>query len=261
MRLDSCLCCGGYKLSHAPALISPFVLERIGAANKIIMAVSLRCIECGFVWSNWRPSKDEVGKLYANYRDESYTVMRTKHEEQYKDIREWQSKPVPYMDQVETFLTPFVTFPVSILDWGGHDGNNAPFAGRRILDVYDIAEVPLVEDAGRVESISKKYDLVLCANVLEHVPDPAGVLKEVSRAMDDKSILYIEVPFEAAQNTDDPLGYIHEWHEHINMFMPDSLVALASRCGLEPVEFLGISSKMATFSIVQIAAIFRKEAK
>lgn len=131
---------------------------------------------------------------------------------------------------------------MTILDWGGDPGENTPFRGKcksvDILDISDKAIVPGCKKVSRESARTKKYDLIVCSNVLEHVPYPSELLLEIRRAMHQESVLYCEVPFEELMriNQVDPYLYKKHWHEHINFFSEDSLHALAEKTGLLIIE-------------------------
>jgi SAM-dependent methyltransferase len=67
----------------------------------------------------------------------------------------------------------------------------ADFAARngkyyKLTYVCDLADIP-VEDA--------RFDRVVCNQVLEHVPDPAAVLRELARIMKDNGRILLTTPF------------------------------------------------------------------
>ena len=41
-----------------------------------------------------------------------------------------------------------------------------------------------------------QYDLIICSQVLEHIPYPHTILQDIVSAMSDATILYLEVPYE-----------------------------------------------------------------
>ena len=133
-------------------------------------------------------------------------------------------------------------FPLTVLDWGGDTGKNTPFKGKSdSIDVYDISSKDVVEGVkivSREEALSKKYRLVVCSNVLEHLPYPYDTLSEIMTVMDRYSVLYIEVPFEDIMLTCSADLHLHKkhWHEHINFFSAESLKKLVRSLGLEIIE-------------------------
>jgi hypothetical protein len=60
-------------------------------------------------------------------------------------------------------------------------------------------------------------------------------LADIRRAMNDDSILYIEVPFEkiVQQGLPDCETHKRHWHEHINFYSQSSMAALLRSAGYE----------------------------
>ena len=95
--------------------------------------------------------------------------------------------------------------------------------------------MPGAQAVGRDAALAQEYDLVACCQVLEHVPYPADVLRDLVQAMRPGTLLYVEVPQEQLMRGPDPLPKKHHWHEHINFFSERSLAALLANCGLKVV--------------------------
>lgn len=77
--------------------------------------------------------------------------------------------------------------PVRMLDIGGRDINGSvrtlfPNADYTSIDLYDGEGVDLVADVTTYRP-RKKYDLIVCCEVLEHTPDPAGILDVAHRLL------------------------------------------------------------------------------
>lgn len=89
-----------------------------------------------------------------------------------------------------------------VLDLGGH---RPPRRGQFDIDRYDLsvcsanlsaARKPDVQtDAAMLPFHRECFDVVVCAELLEHVPDPASVLREVYRILRRQGTLLISVPF------------------------------------------------------------------
>lgn len=84
----------------------------------------------------------------------------------------------------------------------------------------------------------QRFDLILLDNVLEHVPDPAGLLVELKDLLELQGALIVEVPndFSVLQEHLLAKGHIDSrfWvvsPDHISYFSPDSLAALARSVG------------------------------
>jgi len=120
------------------------------------------------------------------------------------------------------------------------------------VHIYDISNKETISERFRKVDLnyagSQDYDLIVCSNVLEHVPMPIDQVMEIKEYMNDNTLLYIEVPLEkiiAEKKNDKDMVYskkIH-WHEHINFYTPDSLLRLCDVCSLDVIEFkIGESS-------------------
>jgi hypothetical protein len=257
----TCVCCGNSSLKKSPAILMPFVAHRVfgwapvaidnswglktiknGTAYTVCNTIF--CPDCGFLFLDMRFSDEELASLYDGYRNAEYTDLRERYEPGYKERNEGLISGINYINQVEEFLAPFLSFPLSILDWGGDTGKNTPFKDRNTeFHIYDISNVVPVQGA---EIVSKdkvqqtKYDLIVCSMVLEHVPYPAKLILEIKQNMRKNTLLYIEVPFEelmrVSENDKDLQLKKRHWHEHINFYSQESLRRLLTACGLQIVE-------------------------
>ena len=131
---------------------------------------------------------------------------------------------------------------MTILDWGGDTGKNTPFKNNcETLDIYEISNKNVVIGARIVsesEAYSKKYKLVVCSNVLEHVPYPIDLLHQIKKTMNNESVLYIEVPLEdiVLKHKKDLHLIKKHWHEHINFYSEKSLLLLTKNVGLTVID-------------------------
>lgn len=257
-----CICCGGNQLSREPAILMPFIADRVfeWRAVEIDNSWDLKSIHNGYAYSicnsvlckhchamflDIRFGDEQLGRLYKGYRDSIYIELREKYEPGYAERNASIVGGISYMDQVEDFLYPHLKFPVSILDWGGDTGMNTPFLKKnnRLIHIYDISNVEPIAGIKRVDKnqlLRNDYDLIICSNVLEHVPYPNNLLLEISEAMNKYSYLYIEVPYEKVMQ----MGYLDSanyllkkhWHEHINFFSKASLESLVKKSKLDLVR-------------------------
>src|SRR3546814_11287456 len=87
----------------------------------------------------------------------------------------------------------------------------------------------------RSQATSSKYRLIVCAQILEHIPYPSDVLRVVREAMDKESVLYIEVPYEEVMRTviDNKEKKKRHWHEHVNFYSQSYMDALLDNCGFD----------------------------
>jgi hypothetical protein len=252
---DKCVCCGSHNIKSAPAILMPFVAHRafgwepieineewglktINNGTAYSICKSLYCQECGFLFLDIRFSESELNHIYHDYRGEDYNNLREKYEPGYTLRNDSLNSGISYIGDIETFLEPHLKKPITILDWGGDTGKNTPFKDKAItLDIYDISEKPVLSGFRIVDKedvFSSAYALICCSHVLEHVPYPSEVLLEITKAMNNDTIVYLEVPFEdvVRLNKNDLHHKKKHWHEHINFFSKKSLTKLVGNAGL-----------------------------
>jgi SAM-dependent methyltransferase len=257
----NCICCDATTLVATPAVLMPFVAKRafgwepveitpewgmrdLRPGHAYSVCNTLRCAVCGVVFVDIRFNERELSALYRNYRDEAYTALRERFEPGYRSRNDLLVAGSTYLGAVEAFLLEHMPVPSRLLDWGGDTGLNSPFAGRlRVHDVYDISLKPAIDGAVRVANDALApgaYDLIVCSNVIEHVPYPLQTIELVVRLMTNETWFYLEVPYEdvirAADLADAAVVDKKHWHEHINFFTPRSLEALLVRAGLDVID-------------------------
>lgn len=202
------------------------------------------CPQCESIFCDMRFEPDEMQRLYAGYRDITYTSLREQFEPGYTQRNASLEAEATYLPRVEQFLSPHVARNGRILDWGGGSGVNTPFRLTAATHhVFDISRAPTIPGATNVtgEAIrSQCYDLIVLSEVLEHVSYPNELLHQVSDAMTHDTILYIEVPYEDLVKTSKNIGkewpMKKHWHEHINFFSERSLECLLENNNLRLVE-------------------------
>ncbi|MBK7004381.1 MAG: methyltransferase domain-containing protein [Burkholderiales bacterium] len=235
-----CPCCNGTDLLRSPAIIMPFVADRvfnwkptriddswglktISNGNAYALCNSMHCQGCGFLFLDVRFSESEMEKLYSGYRDAAYCQLRELYEPGYQLRNDSLNQGVAYIKDIESFLEPHLRFPARILDWGGDTGKNTPYKEKNSLwHIYDISNKSAVAGAQVVNKAtvdSTEYNLIVCSNVFEHIPQPRELLQDIREQMWNDTILYIEVPFEDIARTaienENLASKKRHWHEHI----------------------------------------------
>ncbi len=129
----------------------------------------------------------------------------------------------------------------------GYDpSHDAAAADARVGD-----RVRIVRDVFSESHAEQRADLVCCRHVLEHLTDPARLLRLLRRtlARDPDTVVYFEVP-----NSYLILRELSIWdviYEHCGYFVPESLGALFRSCGFEILDlhesyegqFVGIEAR------------------
>jgi hypothetical protein len=253
---QECICCASRALNRSSAIVAPFVAKRIWGYDPVeitedwgfrdikpgfaySLCNSVHCSSCGAVFLDIRFTDHELSLLYEGYRNDAYTSLRDLYEPGYAEKNKFFLGRAPYIEIIEEYLLKSIPLPNKILDWGGDTGKNTPFKSMaEVFDIYDISNKKVVEGAtivSKKDLFLKEYDLIVCANVLEHVPYPSDLLIDIKKAMNEMSVLYIEVPLEdvVRNNQSDLHLFKRHWHEHINFFSEISLRRLLQNIGLE----------------------------
>lgn len=230
---------------HEPVEITPeWGLRDLKPGMAYTLCNSLQCQDCGALFLDYRFSDTEMAALYRNYRDEQYNAERIHFEPGFANVIAHYQRRANYLTEVEAWLAPHLPERPAVLDWGGDSGMNSPFLGRsRLLHVHDISGVDAVEGAQRIsaEQVGREtYDLVVCSEVLEHVPFPLDVLHQLLPALHPQTLLYLEVPHEALIRQHPGSLQLarlkRHWHEHINFYTEAAIGRLLERAGLDIVD-------------------------
>lgn len=95
--------------------------------------------------------------------------------------------------------------------------------------------VRIVGEHFRTGQLDRPFGLVLCRHVLEHLPDPLVMLRDLHVALGERNCpVYFEVPNAAWM-----LGLPSIWdviYEHVTYWTPASLETLFRRAGFEPLS-------------------------
>jgi len=108
-----------------------------------------------------------------------------------------------FVDGFFTQNSKLISTANNILDLGGEKGmsKRGTFEVETLnqnvvaLNISRKKEIDIEGDGGLLPIKSTSFDLVLCAETLEHVPDPVVVLQEIHRVLADGGVLLATVPF------------------------------------------------------------------
>lgn len=278
-----CLCCIA-DIETQATLTSAFLSQRAWGGG-IEWSTTSKCPVCNFAFHGRGLSDEEVSKYYQGYRDEEYFRGRNSFEPFYtrkvhESLDEHMGGPARraalrgYLDRFQAVL-PAEANEIDILDYGGGQGRLiAELPGRKF--VFDLSgEVPVdgVVSISKSELHPGRFDLVICAQMIEHATDPYSVMLDLLALLKPGGYLYIEVPYDETWRDLSLDGRLRRWilglakrnarfnvvwdiygtafrvklkvlppfafvpvREHLNYFAPDSLRALGSRAGAEIVD-------------------------
>ncbi|MDP3122717.1 class I SAM-dependent methyltransferase [Polynucleobacter sp.] len=280
---QECICCASKKLNRSSAIVMPFIAKRIWGYDPVEITAdwgfrdikpgfayslcnSLHCLNCGVVFLDIRFTDRELSLLYEGYRDDTYTSLRELFEPGYAEKNKFFSGRAPYIEGIEAFLLERIPAPNKILDWGGDTGVNTPLLTKakevHVFDISGMATIDGVKAVSLDEIKQNQYDLIICSQVLEHIPYPHNILQDIVSAMSDSTILYLEVPYEEVMRefagSPDLAQRKRHWHEHINFFSLDSMRKLVEGAGLELIEIVPNEISLGWRTAVVTSVLCRK---
>jgi Methyltransferase domain len=231
------------------------LLRRIGFFSKsfqkiygksVLVEIEV-CTTCSFLQTKVPFSDEAIGRLYTDYRSDSYNRERIRFEPEYAAIAS-QAGSCPQEIQARTVgLTRWLTGKFhagknfSMLDYGGADGKFLPsLSGEKF--VFDISDIAPSEGITRIREESELgvYSYIQLAHVLEHVSYPLALTKKAASFLKGSGYLYIEVPLEVSEDTLSRLTQGDKTirldiHEHINRYSAKSVTELVRSAGLSLV--------------------------
>lgn len=254
--------------------ISPFIVDICKLETS--KTKLFECHNCLFIFYKKRFTNHELSNLYKNYRTEKYLKKRNSYEPWYTE--NFQNKLENNDKKIiirKNFLMNILEKNKismyqddNILDYGGNDGKLIQGISKNCY-VYDINKTKLTEGVKRFtpKKDKKKFKLITCSNVLEHINDPIFIIKNmISLLKKDEGYLYIDVPnenpksfqsilisglksiIETSRKTNFSFSF-YTMHEHINFYMPKSLKILNEIHNMEIVEY-GSTSRSLNFNYV-----------
>ena len=277
-QIDACPCCESKELQRWPAIVSPFIAT-YACGSKPQSCGLCECRSCTFRFFDSRMTGEEIARLYAGYRGDDYYNARHACEPWYTraandgiggDTHEIASRK----QNLTAVLGDHAKSITTVLDYGGDRGQMIPDTLGTERFVYEISDAPAVDGVQRITQLDgRKFDFVMLAHVLEHCSEPKDMLNTLKPLLHERSLLYLEVPFERPTmrlagagsfqrnylnmllgmgpllkmvdfystvarvkfNTIPPFG-LQKCSEHLNFFTPASLKALLERNGLELIE-------------------------
>ena len=137
-----------------------------------------------------------------------------------------------FTDFIDTGLTPFLSGARTVLDFGCGPGPVLAHLLRErgmSVDLYDTYFYP---DTGYTH---KRYDIITMTEVIEHLADPAGTLRNLSSLLSSGGVIAIMTHFYNG-NID---TFLNWWYRldntHIGFFSHRTFRVLADRCGCDVI--------------------------
>ena len=242
MKLTAnCVSCGSNGVDKKIGLFAPFISHRVmdyPAQNlqlggkeigpPILFTNAVRCQVCEFVFSQVRFEDTEMSKIYENYRDETYAQLRNTFEPGYSQLNPLIGKSLTEINARQVAMADFfengraLSHMKIVLDYGGDSGQHIPkFFEDAEKYVYEVSSSTPLEGVKSITDLKDipSVDFIMCSNVLEHIPYPREVLREIKQLCTKNTKIFIDVPLEIDAVNNFPSIF----HEHINYFNEKSL--------------------------------------
>ncbi len=211
----------------------------------------INCDACGFKHVVPIPTPQE---LEAVYRHDYYSTEKPLYLERHREDLDWWN--LAYGDRYDTFEATLPNDRRRILDIGSGPGFFLLHGKQRGWDTLGVEPsaqavthsrdlgLEIIEGFLSAEMAPQlgQFDVVHMSEVLEHIPDPAGMLRLAHSLLKPGGLLCVVVPndyspFQHVLRT--ALGYQPWWvapPHHLNYFNFESLARLFSRVGFEVIE-------------------------
>lgn len=213
MKLPGCPLCDNAESSVIRKVTSPDqYLNLIEKPYGSVTRYWLRCERCGHVHNSVRLSDSELESLYARFRDQEW---RNESPDQYFDritsLSEAESENFEKFNIIEELTTISKLKEGSVLDIGCGGGVLIEEMRRRLPGNFKFFGVEPTSSFAKLASrrtgaevasknysheifCGKKFDLITCCQVLEHLAKPNQFLLDVRLDLADTGFLYLEVP-------------------------------------------------------------------
>jgi SAM-dependent methyltransferase len=216
------------------------------------------CGSCGMIFSNPRFTAEEIRLKYQTLDRQGSVSDRHRADPPVKTgerARQIRSLIVDSLEGEPEGLR--------VLDYGGAQGYNLlPFLPENncfLLD-YVTHEYPagIIRIGNDLEDLAEgeEFDVILACHVLEHSPDPLGLVRGLASHLEAEGLLYVEVP----------LGAFREWKSlkepltHVNFFSEQSIYNCVNRAGMNAIRLFTVFQWVTHSKSWNVVLIARKSA-
>lgn len=199
-----CFCCLSKNISREWGATSLFFAWRALRRGPEAVPV-IRCNACRTRYFDFTPTDEELGRLYADYREEEYFCLRNRFEPAYtRKLNELLGGNIGMQDRRNVLIHALKDCGIvnqfsAVLDHGGDRGQMLLDLNADVKVVYEISGVapePGVRAVLERELWESDWDLILSCHVLEHLTDPETYLSSLLTLGRAETIYFIEVPNE-----------------------------------------------------------------
>jgi hypothetical protein len=201
-----------------------------------------------------------MDRLYGGYRDPAYLRLRRKWEPWYgAKINDAFAPGSPAVDDRVRFSTNLLRDAgldgeiECAVDVGGDMGQLFPEISARRRLLVDVSDAPVVQGVERVASLDQldqKPDLLVVSHVLEHLAEPAQLLRQIRDTIAETGFLYVEVPLD--------MPSVRPWHMSRSYRRWLELVG-GRRSTLVPLDFVTGFARQVGWSVPRFGVIKQSE--
>ena len=205
----------------------------------------VRCQQCGLIYLNPRPSRDEISRYYP---DDYEPFIRFRHhrsgllarwsytrylDKRCRAVMRWKSsgRLLDVGCATGEFLARMKEY-----GWQVQGVELSPTASETARRKYDLDV--FTGDLAQARFPDRHFDVVTLWDVLEHLHDPLAELAEINRILKDDGLLVIELPntksFDAALFGSYWIGL--DMPRHLYVFPPSSLETMLKQGGFQIVS-------------------------
>jgi 2-polyprenyl-3-methyl-5-hydroxy-6-metoxy-1,4-benzoquinol methylase len=217
-KIKACLICESSRLDYIHPEKKPWLVQ---------------CGNCGFVFSSWIPSDEELAEYYRDYTDYDYVNDVTRN------------RYLQWVDGLEKFRRTN-----RILDVGCGDGIFLEQAKKRGWDVHGTEYAEKWVNRCREKGISMiqgkmdpsnyeagSFDAVIYMEVIEHINNPREELDNARKVLRDGGVVFLTTP---NYNSITRRLLSTDWNvicypEHLSYYTPRTLAKLFTENGFEKI--------------------------
>jgi len=129
-------------------------------------------------------------------------------------------------------------------------------------DVYPYGKLDYIGDIWKIDAADETFDVILCTEVIEHVPYPNETIREFSRLLKPKGMLILTAPSNCLRHMDPYFfysGFSDRWFQKIlseNNLIIESLEAVGDYYSWLAVEMARTAASHSIFAKITLASAF-----
>lgn len=211
----------------------------------------VRCEGCGLIYHDPQLDEKDTEVLYENFRDESF--RNEDADEYFKriiSIPNSESENFAKVEWLSSEISTYLEKKGAVLDIGSGGGvflhtfidrynEWTPYGVEPTSEFADLTKRQLKCEVYtgnyRKNLFNKKFELIVCNQVLEHTIDPISFLQNINSDIKKGGYFYIEVP-DASDFKELPKEHDRFLAQHLWYFSEKSLTSLLEKTGFNMVK-------------------------